>query len=393
MEVRDLFDKIFGKDKKRMYNQYKLISSSSSFSPWDGKVYNSDIVRSCIRPKERAIGKLKPIHIRTIKEDVIISPNPAIKMLLRFPNESMSMQKLLEKMVIQRELNNNAFAIIKRDSLNRPTAIYPINTSNMELVENNDVVYCKFRFTNGKTGTVPYDDVIHLRKDFNDNDFYGTNSTNALTNLMQVIDTTDKGIIKSIKNSSIIKWLMKFNTVIRSEDKLKEMKLFNDNYLNVEKSEIPIASSDPRYNIEQVKENSYTPNGEIMDKYEKRVKNYFGVNDSIINNSFTEDQWNAFYEAEIEPVAKELSDQFTAKLFTKHEIECGNEIIFEASSLEFSSMKTKLELKEMVDRGAMNTNEWRRVMNLGATEFGDEFIRRLDTAPIENVNKEGELNE
>ena len=83
-----------------------------------------------------------------------------------------------------------------------------------------------------------------------------------------------------------------------------------------------------------------------------------------------EDEKVTFYEAEIEPVAKELSDQLTFKIFSKHEIECGNEIIFEASSLEFASMKTKLELKEMVDRGAMNTNEWRRTMNLGSTENG-----------------------
>ena len=78
------------------------------------------------------------------------------------------------------------------------------------------------------------------------------------------------------------------------------------------------------------------------------------------------------------------------KLFSKHEIECGNEIVFEASSLEFASMKTKLELREMVDRGAMNINEWRKVMNLSSTEDGDEFIRRLDTAPIDNKLKEGE---
>ena len=88
-----------------------------------------------------------------------------------------------------------------------------------------------------------------------------------------------------------------------------------------------------------------------------------------------------------------MSDQLTLKIFTKHEIECGNEIIFEASSLEFASMKTKLDLKEMVDRGAMNTNEWRRTMNLGSTENGDQFIRRLDTAPIDNKLKEGENNE
>lgn len=395
MEKRGLFERLFGKrDDKKNYSQYKLLSSSSStFVPWDGNIYNNDIVRSCIRPKEKAIGKLKPLHLRTDNNgEIKINPNSQIKYLLRYPNEYMSMQKLLEKLVIQRELSNNAFAFIQRDSYYKPIAIFPIPTSNAELLEYKNEVYVKFRFLTGKYMTVSYSDVIHLRKDFNDNDFYGTLGNNALTNLMQVIDTTDKGIVKSIKNSSVIKWLMKFKMSLRPEDKEMEIKTFTNSYLDIEKSETPVAPVDPRYDIEQVKENSFIPNGDVIEKYEKRLKNYFGVSDEIIKNNFTEDQWNAFYEAEIEPVAKELSDQFTQKLFTKHEIECGNEIIFEASSLEFSSMKTKLELREMVDRGAMNINEWRKIMNLGATEFGNEFIRRLDTAPIK-TEEEGVENE
>ena len=392
MESRGLFEKMFTKKvPSKKYEQYKLLSSTSSaFTPWDGNIYNNDIVRSCIRPKERAVGKLRPIHIRNVENDIIVNPNSSIKMLLRFPNEYMSMQKLLEKLIIQRELTHNAFALIQRDTLNRPIAIFPIPSSNAEILEYKDNIFLKFRFYTGKTMTVPYEDIIHLRKDYNDNDFYGSSGNNALNNIMQVLDTTDKGIVKSIKNSSVIKWLMKFTSVLRKEDRDEQIQLFVDNYLDINKNEVPVAPIDPRYSIEQVKENNYIPNGDIMEKYEKRLKSYFGVNDSIINNSFTEDQWNAFYEAEIEPIAKELSDQFTNKLFTKHEIECGNEIVFEASSLEFASMKTKLELKEMVDRGAMNTNEWRKVMNLSATEFGNEFIRRLDTAPIKETKEETE---
>ena len=400
MEKRGLFERFFGKkEDQKSYSQFKLLSSSSSsFAPWDGNIYNNDIVRSCIRPKANAVGKLKPLHLRTINEgDIKINSNAQIKYLLRFPNEYMSMQKLLEKLLNQRELSHNAFAFVQRDKLYRPIAIYPIPTSNAELLEYKDEIFVKFRFSTGKYMTVPYDDVIHLRKDFNDNDFYGSSGIQAITNLMQVIDTTDKGIVKSIKNSSIIKWLMKFKTTLRPEDKQIEIDTFTKNYLDIEKSEAPIAATDPRYDLDQIKEdNGYLPNGDVIDRYEKRLKNYFGVSDEIIKNTFTEDQWNAFYEAEIEPLAKELSDQFTKKLFTKHEIECGNEIIFEASSLEFSSMKTKLQLREMVDRGAMNINEWRKVMNLGATDFGNEFIRRLDTAPIkedEKDKKEGEEDE
>lgn len=396
MKKRSLFKKMFGSDKiddKKNYTQYKLLSTSTStFSPWDGNVYNNDIVRSCMRPKASAVGKLHPVHIRTDSEgNIKINQIPYIKFLLRFPNEYMSMQKLLEKMMNQREISGNSYAVIKRDALAKPVGIYPIPTSPAELLEYNDELYLKFRFRSGKTMTIAYSDLVHLRRDINDNDFFGTDASDALKNIMNVIDITDKGIVKSIKNSSIIKWLMKFKSVLRKEDKEITVQEFADSYLNIESSESGnIATTDPRYDIEQVKENSYVPNGEVMEKYERRLKNFFGVSDEIIKNSFNEDQWNSFYEAEIEPVAKELSDQLTLKLFTKHEIECGNEIIFEASSLEFASMQTKLNLKEMVDRKSMTPNEWRRVMNLGSVDGGDVLLRRLDTGETKPIDEKEE---
>ena len=178
---------------------------------------------------------------------------------------------------------------------------------------------------------------------------------------------------------------------------LKQMEVENfiKSYLDIEKAETGgVATTDPRYDIEQVKENSYVPNEGVINSYEKRLKNYFGVSDKIIQNSFSEDEWNAFYEAEIEPIATELGDQLTYKLFTKHEIECGNEIVFEASSLACASMNTKLNLKEMVDRKSMTPNEWRKVMNLGSVDGGDVLLRRLDTGESETLQeKKEEKNE
>ena len=397
-ERRSFLKKVFGKDedtKTTSYTTFKMLSSNNStFSSYNGNIYNNDIVRSCIRQKATAVGKLHPVHVKTDSKtgERTFNPRSNIKYLLRFPNQYMTMQKLLEKLMNQRELTNNAYAFIRKDALGNPLSIFPIPSSKVELLEKDEEVFAQFSFRTGKKMTVPYCDVIHLRKDFNNNDFYGDDCSDLLKSVMEVIDTTDKGIVKAIKNSNIIKWLLKFKNTLRPEDKTLEVQTFIDNYLNIEKAEAGgVAATDPKFDVEQIKEDNYVPDGGIIDKYERRLKNYFGVSDEIIKNSYTEDQWNAFYESEIEPVAEELSDQLTFKIFTKHEIECGNEIILEASSLEFASMKTKLELKEMVDRGAMNVNEWRKVMNLASTKNGEEFIRRLDTAPIDNkLKKEDE---
>ncbi len=400
-ERRSMLKTMFGREKdsdKVTLTKYKLINTyDATFTPWDGEIYNNDIVRSCIRPKTNAVGKLHPIHIRTDADgNIKTNPNPNIKYLLRYPNRYMNMQKLLEKMMNQRELTNNAFAFIQKDATDTPIAIFPVPTSNVELYEDaKGNLYMKFFFKAGQYMTVPYDDVIHLRKDFNQHEFFGEDGYKSLKNIMKVVDTTDKGIVSAIKNSAIIKWIMKFKSVLRPEDKETAINDFAEAYLDIEKTN-NIAGTDPRYDLQQVEDKSYVPNGDVIEKYEKRLKNFFGVSDEIISNKFNEDQWNSFYEAEIEPVAKELSDQLTLKLFSKHEIECGNEIIFEASSLEFASMKTKLDLKEMVDRKSMTPNEWRRVMNLGSVDGGDVLLRRLDTGEsktLEEQKKDEEMEE
>ena len=35
---------------------------------------------------------------------------------------------------------------------------------------------------------------------------------------MEIVNTTDQGIVKAVKNSNIIRWLLKFNQTLRPED-------------------------------------------------------------------------------------------------------------------------------------------------------------------------------
>ncbi|MFZ5352749.1 MAG: phage portal protein [Bacillota bacterium] len=365
-----------------------LNSSNNSFSPWSGKVFDSDIVRSAIRPKVNAIGKLGAKHIRGYGADMKINPVPSIISVLEMPNKYMSLQDLLCKLVFQRELNHNAFAFIKRDDYGIPLEVYPIPANRVELYEKGEDIYYKFHFKVGMFITLPYDDVIHMRKDFNENDFYGDSGYNALKNLMEVIDTTDKGIINAIKNSAIVKWIMKFKNVLQPKDKEIQIQEFVKNYLDIDKSS-GVATADPRYDLDQVEEKNYVPNAAQMDKAIQRIYSYFGVNDKIVQNKYTEDEWNAFYESEIEPIIIQLSNAFTRAFFSRRELGFGNRIVFASSSLQYASMSTKLGLDRMVDRGALTPNEWREILNLAPVEGGDKPIRRLDTA---QVGKEGSVS-
>ena len=356
----------------------------NSFYSWNGKIYQSDILRSCITPRATAIGKLVAKHIRNnSQEGIVINPEPYIRVLLEEPNPYMTGQMLLEKMINQLELNNNAFALINRDEFGYPCEIYPIPATSAEAIyDKNGVLYLRFTLRNMKIVTFAYSDVIHLRQDFNENDIFGTSRAEALTPLMEIVTTTDQGIVKAIRNSSAIKWLLLFKQSLRPEDLKKATKEFVDNYLSIDSETGGAAAADAKYDAKQVEPKDYVPNATQMDKTLQRIYSLLGTNEKIIQSKFTEDEWISYFEAKIEPIAIQLSNEYTRKIFSRRERGFGNKIIFEAANLQYASMNTKLQLVQMVDRGALTPNEWREVFNLAPIKGGDEPIRRLDTAVV-----------
>ena len=349
-----LLDKIFGKKQAqtaKSYNRYEMISDTGGgFFSWSGDIYQSDIIRACIRPKAKAVGKLVAKHIRDNNTEFKVNPEPYIRFLLEEPNPLMTGQMFQEKMTNQLELNHNAFAYIKRDDSGYASEIYPIPCTTVEVVEGTyGDIFLKFYFRNGKQMTVPYTDVIHLRKDFNENDFFGEHPGKALSQLMEIVTTTDQGIVKAIKNSAVVKWILKFKSVLKQEDIDMQVKNFVNNYLNIA-NDGGAASSDPRYDLEQVKPEAFVPDSKQMQETVQRIYNFFNTNEKIIQSKYNEDEWVAYYESEIEPLAMQLAGEFTRKLFSRKERGFGNKIIFESSSLQYASMKTKMDLVQITER-------------------------------------------
>jgi len=365
-----------------------ITDEGSGFYNWDGSLYQSDIVRSAIRPKAQAIGKTIGKHIRKDKESLKVNPEPYIRFLLEEPNPYMTGQMLQEKLATQLELNNNAFAYINRDDNNYPIEVYPITSNFVKAIENNQgQLFLEFTMKNGKTVTFKYTDIIHLRKDFNDSDIFGDSPAESLSSLMEIVNTSDQGIVKAIKNSNIIKWLLKFNQTLRPEDLKKATKQFIDDYMNIESDTVGAAATDAKADATQVDPKNYVPNFKQTEGTVNRIYSFFNTNAKIIQASYDEDEWISYYEASIEPVILQLSGEYTRKIFSRRERGFGNNIIFESSNLTFASMDTKLKLVAFVDRGILNPNEVREILNLEPIEGGEVYIRRLDTVPIEELEE------
>ena len=224
--------------------------------------------------------------------------------------------------------------------------------------------------------------MIHLRGDFYENDIFGDPIAPAIVPLMEIVTTTDQGIVKAIRNSAVVRWLLMFASSMRSEDIKQRAQDFADSFLNVSNG-TGVAAVDAKAEAKQIDPKDYVPNAQQMDKTTQRIYALFNTNQQIVTSIANENEQNAYFDAEIEPVLKQLSGEYTRKLFSRRERGCGNRIVFEASAWDFASTTTKLNLLQMVDRGALTPNEWRRAFNLAPVDGGDKPIRRLDTQPVD----------
>lgn len=375
--------KILGR-RSETITRYQIVQERGNGAfIYNGKAYQSDIVQACLNPYIKAVGKLCPKHIRRTADTVQINPEPYMRFLLEEPNTILTMQKMLEKIMPSLILSGNAFILIVRDINGYPMELFPVPAVSAEAIYSNSELNIRFVYQNGKTYTHRYDDLIHLRMHISDNDVFGNEIVSVLSPLIETVSTIDTGLKKAIKNSAVIRWLLKYTQSLREEDIKTRADNFAKNYLEVSNQSVGVAATDAKADVVQITPKDYVPNFPIMESVRQRIYSLLGVNEKIVNGTYNEDEWNAWYEAAVEPIAIDLQSEFTRKLFSRRERGCGNYIIFESSNLACSSISTRLNFVQLVDRGSMLPDEWRALFNLGPIEGGNKPIRRLDTATVE----------
>lgn len=380
------------KESPKAVTKIQLLTQDqlNSFVPWDGNVYNNDLIRSIVRVKSRTVSKMTPKHIRyeltTGKTNV--NPEPYVRLILEQPNKIMTMQQMLEKVMIQLELNNNAFIYIDRDDNGLPKALYPVISTSIQVFQTPANEYLlQFSLRNTNVVTFRYSDLIHLRQDYHDNELLGASNAEALRALLNVQSTIDQGIVAAIKNSNVVQWLLKYHQNLSPDDIKKSRDNFVKNFLQMDGSELAGAAAvDNKMDAQRIESKAIVPPTDMQNHIDNRVYSYFNINENIVQSKYTETEWIAFYESCIEPIAKQLTDTFTQAFFTRKERAYGNRIMFETSDLAFASLQTKLSMVAMVDRKALTPNEWREMFGKAPHSDGDEFLVRLDTVTVKEQN-------
>ena len=340
----------------------------------NGNLDDSDIIGAITNCIAVNVGKLTPQIIRNDKNGLQIKDDYLARLLSLRWSPELSTYDALYKMAAQLIRRSNAFAIVLyTEDFMRIKSIVPVTVRTYRIYEddNGTVLFWFIWDYDGKAYTIPYQSVIHIKARFDKKRFMGSAPDPQLKNTLELIDITGEALRNIVKNSANLKGYLKYNNFIDEEELKQKVRDFQKAYMDAS-NEGGLAGLDNSTEFHEISQKAPTIPTLQIQFLRENVYRYYNVNENILMSKFTEAEWNAFYESVIEPIALQLSLEFTFKILTERERGFGNRIAFTANRLQYATLQTRASLGSILyDRGIITINEFRELLYYEPIEDGD----------------------
>ena len=387
---------IFRRRKKRGSPEpFKFISDLSiprvSFGT---NISKSDVVKIAIDRIASQCAKLKPRHIKNENDKTVTDKTGKLSFILKHkPNEVMTPYQFIYKVITKLFIDDNSFVYPMFDD-GELKGLYPLNPIMVEpIVDGGNNYYLRFQFENKETFIIPYENIIHLKRFYHDNDIFGGSGhkgdQEALLKAININENVLQGVENALRSSMQIKGLLKMNAMLNETDKNKQLSSFNEmlkeSIKNKGSSIIPI---DLKSEYIPLNVDPKLIDKETLEFLNDKILNYFGVSSPIFSSNYSEDEFNSFYEQTIEPLAIQLSEAFSLGLLTDNEIKRGEQVVFYSERLQYASWNTKVTaIEKLMGLGIMSLNESRALLGLEPVENGDKRLQSLNYVDALKANQ------
>lgn len=355
-----MFDKVFGKMRKgaQSAGYFKTLTAYQPvFTSWNGRLYESELVRSAIDARSRHISKLH-VHIEG-------SANPRLQSRMKIaPNDIQTWSQFLYRTNTILDMQNSVFFVPMLDEYGRKVGVYSLLPSMCEVVQAAGEPWLRYTFASGEKAAIPLKEARVMTKFQYRDEFFGERN-NALNATLELINMQNQGIGEAVRNSNTFRFMAKVNNFAKPEDLAKERKRFNRENLQADSAGGLLLFPNTYSDIKQISSTPYVIDAKQQEQINTNVFNYYGVNTKILQNSATGDEWGSFYEGSSEVFSIQFSEVMTAMFFTEGEQARGNRIYATANRLQYMSNQDKLNVsRDMADRGLMMIDEIREIWNL-----------------------------
>lgn len=382
-----ILDWFKGKIPKMITKEYfKLLDGYTPiYTSFSGGIYEAEQTRAIINAIATDCSKSIP-ELKT--------HNKELEYILKHrPNMFMSTSNFIERAVTCLLVDNNAFILPILDEYGRIRGLFPVGSSQVELLEYAGEPFIKYKFSNGQTACLEYSKCGHLKRMLYKNDVFGT-SNGILGNTLEIINSQNQAMTEALKNSGAIRFQAQLTQQMDDEDLETERKKFSERNFGTENKQMMIFDS--RYkDVKQVESKAIYLDADQQTLIDENVEKYFGVSKKVIKHEFTNDyEWNSYYEGVIEPILIKLGEEVTKMIYSSSQIKAGNEVYFTANRLQYMSNESKLQFStQMFDRGIIDGNTVCDVWNLPHYQDGDKRYIRKEYAQIDKLDDSVKLIE
>lgn len=387
----------FLKPKKNDKNGLSYAPTMTGYNPtftnFGDNVYASDIVVQSIRCKANEFMKLDPQHIRIVEGREQVVKDSSIAKVLKRPNAIMTQADFLQKIVILRELTKNCFIYptyyMTKGGEKYYTGLYPLKPMVVDyLVNDKGVYFLHLKFYSGYEVTLPAADVVHWRKDYGINDYfgggaYGGNDNAGLLTMLDRYDMITQGIAKSLHVSCQVNGIVKYSTYADDKNLEAAKKEFETKLAN---NESGILFTDQKMDYTHMPRDVKLVDAETLKFFYETILRANGTSLPILNGDYTKQQKEAYYEHALEADIKSLAQALSKVLFTDREAAHGNDVVLYPNDINFMTMENKIAYMQVaVPAGAMSINQILKMGGFPPIEGGDDIRPRgfnsLDETP------------
>ena len=368
-----------------------------TYKSFRGELIGLDIIAMSIDALARNIGKISLKSVQRKKDTVLVTDSTSdVARVLAKPNPYMTSYDFLYKLASLYFLSNNVFIWPEYDQKGTLVALWPINYRSFTLKKTDSgVLVAQFQLNYWNTYTIPYSRLIHLRNRYTTDDLFG-DTNDALNPIAELANAQNQGIINGIKNSALIRGILKSINVIKEEDLTKARDQFVRDNLAAQNSG-GVMVIDGKFDYQNIESKPYIVDADTLKEVKERIYSYFGVNDAFVQNTFKPEEYEAVYEGRIEPFAMMISQAFTDKLFTSRERGFGNLVEANMAKLKYQPMTVVTRVIQATSQlGLFTRDEYREMLGyepLGPEKGGDEIMIAVNNMEADDQVKQEEKDE
>lgn len=351
--------------------------------------YSIPEVRTAIERAADIFSKIPKYNERVDKNgNIVYIENSLTRVLSLKPNPLQNSIQFWKEVYTRLMLDGNVFIEpIWDKTTGYLKSLYVLPTRSFEL-----------SFVSDNEGTVTFDDKTTGKQTFNLSSLIYLNRFSSLTggkkNDIRLYETVIQALMQQAvsvadpkKVRAIMQGKINGSPLLKPEHRGAAMEDVKANFAqNVD----GLVYFDSNWQITPINWQENDVNRELLKVITSAVYNYFGITESVINGTADELQFEMFINNSIKPLAIQIEQELTAKLFTQREIEVGNKIELDTFALSVTTLSTKSSfIQSALRNGTYNQDEGREM--LGRPPLPDGLGKRwrttADTVSIDIVDE------